>query len=618
MSTEQVPKIPNRPVRRRKTSEEIVPGSVETPSVVGTENSRVADETDSSIPGVPLHRPLKSQTAPDFPLIQSGQPPHEFKTEEGTGEEKTSSAPPTSAENTEKVDTTEGLDDIAEGTSEQLRELQNLISRHGIIKRERPAGSNQAPEASADREYSEDPITGISKDSTASDLGLSGNLLSKASEGPVDKLSTPFAESRDDLSEYGIEAETASDTKPTRGQSAEVHVDAYPGILEEQEKEVQTEPAIPARPKKINKGMEKGKSGFVPEMRAPSTNLIPTEETSSQQAQECGKNQPPIAEQKTGQSNPDNENQGEVPITKLNTDSTDSLSETVTVKKRAAPPVPKKPSSRIAAFQEMLQKQQQEEIQQHSIPAKTNTSTQPEEPEITLKRPSQQVHSLASNDKAKFAQNLNGIFALPGMTPQGNLPASLSQKLKQTSVKEEGLTSKDKSLSDIRHNRSKGPRGRKLPTNISKIEKISTQDSNNEIEVFNTWSIVYTKERKTRMKPQDITSSRREIPHHLADNLQGLISAGIQERRPSLSETQINELPLLRSEGGPMTNNAASFAVDESPKSSHIDDYVSPDQHTKLSEELSLNQDDSTQEEPVKPVMISDEKETEASEETTD
>lgn len=83
--------------------------------------------------------------------------------------------------------------------------------------------------------------------------------------------------------------------------------------------------------------------------------------------------------------------------------STESLGKT----KSGPPPVPKKPSSRIAAFQQMLQQQQQQEIHAQN---KDNSAPKP---------------GFAGN-RAQFAQNLNGMIALPGMA---QLPPSLAKKL---------------------------------------------------------------------------------------------------------------------------------------------------------------------------------------------
>lgn len=56
-------------------------------------------------------------------------------------------------------------------------------------------------------------------------------------------------------------------------------------------------------------------------------------------------------------------------------------------RKRAPPPVPKKPSSRIAAFQEMLQKQQQEDLRNNepspSITSSPDTAKQDSNPSTT-------------------------------------------------------------------------------------------------------------------------------------------------------------------------------------------------------------------------------------------
>ncbi|AAS51934.2 ADR014Wp [Eremothecium gossypii ATCC 10895] len=176
---------------------------------------------------------------------------------------------------------------------------------------------------------------------------------------------------------------------------------------------------------------------------------------------------------------------------------------------KGKPLVPKKPSSKIAAFQEMLQRQQTEiygskvHDEHHSVltPAKLGGS------------------------RANFTQNLNNLFAMPGIAPGGQLPP-LSRKLTSASESTGGSRSPTgspvhRSVSPPRHSaspprcslspprRSQSPpkstvpaplptsntrvRGpsRKLPSAFKGVEKAKPV-STNTITSFPTWSVTFT------------------------------------------------------------------------------------------------------------------------------
>ncbi|KAL3232972.1 Altered inheritance of mitochondria protein 21 [Nakaseomyces bracarensis] len=143
-------------------------------------------------------------------------------------------------------------------------------------------------------------------------------------------------------------------------------------------------------------------------------------------------------------------------------------------KKRGPPPVPKKPSSRIAAFQEMLQKQQEKQFEK-PIPEDDDSN-----------------ESIPKNEaRSKFVNNLNGLFALPGMVPGGVPPPALAKKIQdpQTRPKDDSDRKATSGLSDVRHGRARGPRGRKLPSKVSATEKVEVKEVGNDIEVFTTWRL---------------------------------------------------------------------------------------------------------------------------------
>lgn len=150
-------------------------------------------------------------------------------------------------------------------------------------------------------------------------------------------------------------------------------------------------------------------------------------------------------------------------------------------KKKAPPPVPKKPSSRIAAFHEMLQKQQENELAMRRNEV-SDEGTSPRE---------------ESEKKTNFVNNLNGLFALPGMSPLGGLPERLNKKLSDPSVMKPEATGdnpspRGASLADVRQKRAKGPRGRKLPSKMNNIMKVADNSKKHTMEVFDTWSINFS------------------------------------------------------------------------------------------------------------------------------
>ncbi|EDO14651.1 hypothetical protein Kpol_328p3 [Vanderwaltozyma polyspora DSM 70294] len=167
-------------------------------------------------------------------------------------------------------------------------------------------------------------------------------------------------------------------------------------------------------------------------------------------------------------------------------------------KKNGPPPIPKKPSSRIAAFQKMIQEQQAQSFNSlaSDVPTSERTISEIEKDgdklktEQTMEEKNQINRSNA--ERTKFASSLNGLFALPGMAPLQNLPAALTKKLSQPS--ESGFNdSKEvnggENISNIRQKRARGPRGRKLPSKVAAVEKVNDSNNSNEIEVFRAWRI---------------------------------------------------------------------------------------------------------------------------------
>ena len=156
-------------------------------------------------------------------------------------------------------------------------------------------------------------------------------------------------------------------------------------------------------------------------------------------------------------------------------------------KGRAPPPVPKKPSSRIAAFQEMLQKQQLQDLSAHSSR------------NVSSSNKSNVSSGSRLSSKPPAASPGPGMFPLPGMIPGASVPPALMKKLGipgsastsngNGSVDENDSEAKN-ATPDVRQRRARGPRGRKLPSNISGIQKV-VGEAKNDIVVFPTWTITF-------------------------------------------------------------------------------------------------------------------------------
>lgn len=135
-------------------------------------------------------------------------------------------------------------------------------------------------------------------------------------------------------------------------------------------------------------------------------------------------------------------------------------------KKKGPPPVPKKPSSRIAAFQEMLQKQQMKDME--------NKDTNPPLGDKEKQPPR----------KMNFISDLNNLIALPGMVPTGDMAPNNTSK---TPV--DNTTKVNKELTDVRQKRARGPRGRKLPSKVNNVTKIIAKNENYTVQVKPLWSL---------------------------------------------------------------------------------------------------------------------------------
>lgn len=168
--------------------------------------------------------------------------------------------------------------------------------------------------------------------------------------------------------------------------------------------------------------------------------------------------------------------------------------------KAPPPPVPKKPSSKIAAFQEMLKRNQEQERQQQSQ---------------SFQR-SERSDSNDSTDRSKFKQNLNGLFALPGMArPGAPMPGMFKQEESESKNDEEETEDEPKEVKqDVRRSRAKGPRGKRT----AKVEKIEIPD-HRVIKVIDIWSsglesdakVTYENTKESETKSDVITDDIDDI-----------------------------------------------------------------------------------------------------------
>lgn len=146
-------------------------------------------------------------------------------------------------------------------------------------------------------------------------------------------------------------------------------------------------------------------------------------------------------------------------------------------------PPPKKPSSKIAAFQAMLKQQQLMDASK------------------TKDKQIDSGNSLLSGKRANITNNLNGIFGLPGMAPgmtPGMVPPQRPPARQQTgsdgdSQSSENQTSSQSAAPSGPQRRARGPKGRKLPAHIANVEKVETSIKTNEIQVLKTWSLKFQK-----------------------------------------------------------------------------------------------------------------------------
>ena len=308
--------------------------------------------------------------------------------------------------------------------------------------------------------------------------------------------------------------------------------------------------------------------------------------------------------------------------------------------KRAPPPVRPKPSSKIAAFQKMLQQQQEEEMsfkierpasasRPHSFlnrktssslfsPAGSSTAKEEDNPtaksrssEESLEKNASSNPFLGVNKNPNFVSNLNGILAGGfGGTQQASAPtvpqhrptrtntsASSSSISESENVSNEdpnpenegsnlkaGFISKSKekdSLVDTsRTRRARGPKGRKLPSKLQNVAKVKLQATNN-IFVFTNWKVSFDDSSNTKKLTEE---GRKSTEQQLDEILDGYVDA------PENPLDDASEGPLPNASEGPLLD------ASEGPLSDSISEGFSRDASSKNSENANSAENLGTQE----------------------
>lgn len=208
----------------------------------------------------------------------------------------------------------------------------------------------------------------------------------------------------------------------------------------------------------------------------------------------------------------DKEKSREVPVTELsNQDDSSSLKDPIVPpRSKKAPPKPKKLSSKIAAFQEMLNKQPR-------FSEEKDSKKQKDTEEENL------VKGKLSSSHMQFAQNLQGIMgrgiALPGMVNNNILRKDISNQNAETSVEDSEIKLKDEPI-----RRTKGPKGKRLPKNLS-IPATIELESKLEIYKDNLWVVKFEKVTK---EPQTANITDNTTIIH-SEESQGLIDENPEE-----------------------------------------------------------------------------------------
>lgn len=504
------PQIPvNRPQRLKTKSPTPVGKSALSPDVglppvpstrpnraTTDEESNKSDSIEDEPPRPPVNRPQRVRTTSPMPSAAIAGHLSKANTADAIG---VPGAPSMPLNRPVKRTTTESLDRLVQNTSVQLKEMEQLISKHN----ERAA---ELGEDDAQRDGS--PMEGLlakeDKDERESIKEVSGEQwLNTQEDEQVEKQQkdqpAQAVSNGIESSEAGSVLEREPPEEASKKQES-LEAPVLDPLSNENDKIV-----IPANESEpVNE-----------QMKAQSETPSDTVKSSPYSAPNMPKHL-----DRTGPSKlPANDlpkSETQTPEPQLKTD--DSSGSETSIAKKRAPPVPKKPSSRIAAFQEMLQKKQLEQLQ-GSRPQHTLKQENPE---------SQQ--SKHGDEKAQFRQNLNALFTIPGAPAPAGVATTPSDFLTNKSNNED---KKEKTLPDVRQKRAKGPRGRKLPSKVATIEKVRNESTGNDIELFHSWTTIP----RTQKENEEDTIVKEEAVQLPSAGQDSSANDGIEERRSSVVQS---------------------------------------------------------------------------------
>lgn len=603
MSSEDIPKVPQRPQRAHRSiengeitqSEHSSASSVERPSI---------DASSRESPQIPATRPhrVKNKSPPpldtatdcliekqdDYPQIPSTRPHRPSKEEESTTTNvvddkphppptsrpqrvRTTSPAPSAAPSTSPLakaktvgaisaagkpimpstrpvrrSTTESLERLVQNTSEQLKEMEELISRHneGGGRNEQSSQpkveeTDVSTSSKQDSDYRND--TALQKKSEGEHFKNGGRDIEfQGTSDPVAQQTVTPIEDKElaDREIDGQEHKEEPDDKIESTHEAILKNELPEGKELHEGKEVPESEEI----KKVLSENSSGKQASDPVTQAKHE-TVESKAASDDEIEPTEAQLGTIAKKETNYEIPEMPKRpskadikvahapsmpkGETPGRESDINIS-SEPEPPTIKKRAAPPVPKKPSSRIAAFQEMLQKNQLEQLQG------SNQQRQP------FANPgsngSQEKMDVAHDDgKLQFRQNLNALFAIPGAPAPVGIPTLPVNKSEANKSQENAREKQNESSPIARQRRAKGPRGRKLPSTVATIEKVQNEANGNEIEIYHTWTTrlaTFNWENERLVPEEEVVQVPRANEEGVTNN------EGIEERRPS-----INQLP---------------------------------------------------------------------------
>lgn len=610
-TSESVPVIPKRPVKLN--SGDLNPESSSAPSTNPEDTHNVASEAQKT-------KPLSEKTDDTEEIEGHGK--------NVDSEENVDASNPNnnieSNEVTDVIDNKQGLDGDDgddEGDEETLGNSSAKLSNKDISVNQ---DSNET-EASPMKEDQND--SQLQKESSVESLRVSGD-----DTGNIDESKTTTAEVEQDA---GV-VEPKNDSKDFDNASSESTTSGHPVM-----------PIIPQRPKMTSKLL---KSSIEPEtMSAKETDgdedsngmpLIPSrpeKKTTSEkdvasnheqkEVEKENKNVSLTEEEKSKTSTPIIPSRPVKPKTSVSSipsgspssqDSGDKIPSKPeskvdrndtgekTDKPKAPPPKPKKLSSKIAAFQEMLNKPQESE----SRPLSSSGSlpkVQPEDLKIEDKAglnptsvPPRPQRNKLSSSHMQFAQNLQGImgrgFALPGMVD----PSKLGRNDSNDQINEDANDNEDNNENDNEEGvavsesaqlprqepvrRTRGPRGKRLPKNLSTPINIE-QAPKFEIVQHLLWSVEFK-------KPIDNSANEDSTSQTEVKSIDEELDSGyIADNVPLESKEENNDGESIEDEP-PLENSVKTLL--ESPDQEDADDLQEVLPHKKSDFNTDMNEMDDT------------------------